>query len=106
MKRILLICTLLLVLLVGGCKSKKDKIVGSWYREKSQSLAFTLYDDGTCEIPGEYGTGTWAIVNDNQFKLMNYYGESETATIKEISENKMVLSSGEDEVIFIRNPQE
>ena len=106
MKKNFLIGALVLVLLLGGCKSKEDKIVGSWYRDGSQSLAFTLYDDGTCDIPGEYGTGTWAIVNNNQFKLTNYYGESEIANIEEISGEKFILSSDGQEVTFIRTPHE
>ena len=33
-----------------GKKNKKKLIIGTWYRQGSDDLAFTIYDDGTCMI--------------------------------------------------------
>lgn len=80
-KRILSVALLALLLSVAltACGKKlADQLPGSWYREGRSKPLFTLYDDGSCEIDGEYGTGRWALVNDNQLKLTNFYGESVT----------------------------
>lgn len=86
-----------MLLLLAGC-SKGDRIsskmAGAWYPEGSDEASFTLYDDGTCDIAYEYGTGTWSIVNENQLKLTNYYGETQVATVSEVSKDKLVLTSG------------
>ena len=82
--KILLMITFFLLLL-AGCAEKinfEAQLAGKWYSEGSQEAAFILYDDGTCEISGEYGTGTWSVVNDNQLKLTNFYGETETSTVE------------------------
>ena len=52
-----------------GCrkKNKKKLIIGTWYRQGSDDLAFTIYDDGTCMIDNDYGKGTWSIANEDQF---------------------------------------
>ncbi len=73
---------------------------GSWYIDGNQEPAFILYDDGTCEIDNEYGTGTWSVVNENQLKLTNYYGETKVATINELTDDKLVLGNGDDTQIF------
>ena len=66
------------VKLLGG-GSYEDKLPGEWYADPEASSIdeplFTLYTDGTCTIWGEYGTGHWALVNDNQLKLTNIYGQ-------------------------------
>ena len=87
---LLLVLMLLALTACGG--SVENQLVGTWSREGNTGTAFVLYSDGSCEIAGEYGTGKWAIVNDNQLKLTNYYGESETATIEKISDKEMTLS--------------
>jgi len=58
---------IILTLLLTGCTEKTDfesQLVGTWYMEGNQEASFVLYDDGTCEITGEYGTGTWSVGND------------------------------------------
>ena len=80
----------------------EDQLVGSWYRNGKTSITrdgtrgpiFTLYDDGTCELASEYGTGTWSIVNENQLKLTNFYGESETETIASVEDGRFILDDG------------
>lgn len=89
------LCMTGLLVSFSGCGNKisEDKLVGAWYLEGKDSPAFTLYNDGTCEMKGEYGTGTWALVNENQLKLTNYYGESDTATVTSIEKGCLTLSN-------------
>lgn len=107
MKKIWLSMLLSFVVLLSGCGTNYEKqLVGTWYREGASSPAFILYDDGTCEIDGEYGTGSWAVVNDDQFKLTNFYGESETATIAKADKETFVITDGSNEVRFYKTPTE
>ena len=62
---------------------------GDWYLEGSDRLRFTIYDDGTVNIPGTYGTGKWSIVNDNQLKISDFYGESTVLKIEDIDKDSM-----------------
>lgn len=56
-----------------GCGKNVEKLViGDWYLEGSDDLSFTIYDDGTVNIPGTYGTGRWSIVNDDQLKITDF----------------------------------
>lgn len=59
--------------------SYENQLTGSWYAEPGTARVsgpiFTLYSDGTCEIDGQYGTGTWAVVNDGLLKLTDFYGQ-------------------------------
>ena len=94
----------LLVLLVGCNKSVslKSQLVGSWYKDGKTSVnrdggrgpAFTLFDNGTCEIATEYGTGHWAVVNENQLQLTNFYGETEVSTIESVENGCLKLENG------------
>ena len=105
--KILLMITFFLLLL-AGCAEKinfEAQLAGKWYSEGSQEAAFILYDDGTCEIYGEYGTGTWSVVNDNQLKLTNFYGETETSTVVSIENNCLTLDDGGKLVLFWNSPQ-
>lgn len=93
---LLLSCILLLMLLLTACGGMEKKLVGSWYGEGDSSPAFILYNDGTCEIQNEYGTGKWAVVNDNQLKLTNFYGESLVGTIVSVKGGCLTISAGDD----------
>lgn len=98
-----LVVVLIIVLFskcVGG--SVEDMLVGSWYTSEYDSLAFVLYDDGTCKLDGEYGTGKWAVVNDNKLKLSNFYGETVTPEIVDISNNELVLNYGSSTRTFVK----
>ena len=35
-----------------GKKNKKELIIGTWYRQGSDDLAFTIYDDGKYSLQG------------------------------------------------------
>lgn len=108
---VLLIVLSLLLCTSCGKKSMEDQLVGSWYvngktsitRDGTRGPIFTLYDDGTCKIASEYGTGTWSVVNENQVKLTNFYGESQTATIASIEDGKFTLDDG---TVYLSEPTE
>ena len=94
----------------AGVKSRSttqyiQNLPGSWYGPGDTYPAFTLYDDGTCEIAGEYGLGTWNVVNNNIFRLSNMWSETETATIKSLENGVLVLTDGEYESFFYNTPQ-
>ena len=98
-----LVVVLIIVLFtkcVGG--SVEDMLVGSWYTAEYDSLAFVLYDDGTCKLDGEYGTGKWAVVNDDKLKLSNFYGETVTPEIVDISKDELVLNYGSSTRTFVK----
>ncbi len=96
---LLLVVVLLSICLTACGKSMEDQLADSWYpnghavsqQDGGKGPAFTLYSDGTCKIAGEYGTGHWSVVNDNQLKLTNYYGESETVTIVSVEDGCLTL---------------
>lgn len=106
MKTRVISLTLALALCLGlaacGGGSLEKQLIGSWYRngqttsnrDGGKGPSFTLYSDGTCEIATEYGTGTWAVVNGNQLKLTNFYGETETATIESLENGRLTLDTG------------
>lgn len=105
--KILLTITILILSLVG-CTEKaniKSQLVGAWYQEGTQEATLVLYDDGTCEIAGEYGTGTWSVVNDKLLKLTNYYGEVENANIISIENNCLTLGDEYNKSQFWNSPQ-
>ena len=97
---------LIVSILLGGCGSSINKdVIGSWYRENCDTPSFVLYEDGTCEIDGEYGQGTWKIVDDDELVLSNYYGETQSATIKSIKSGCLVLESDGYETTFYSLPK-
>lgn len=109
-------CVFLLILMFAGCGGAgapgltgnryEKKLVGSWYFEGSDEPAFVLYGDGTCEIAYEYGTGTWAVLDDNLLKLSNFYGETETGYILSLEDGVLTLGDGgENESTLYDTPQ-
>lgn len=71
-------------------KHKAEKlVVGDWYRQWSESLTFTIYDDGTVNIPGSYGLGKWSVANEDQLILTDFYGETTILKIVGIDEDNM-----------------
>lgn len=95
MKKFLSVISLILlvILIMTGCGNGglEKKLATSWYFADDDSPIFSLYTDGTCTIPGEYGTGTWVLVNDNQLKVTSYYGESLVLTIESINNGVMTV---------------
>lgn len=81
----------------SGGKNSAELLCNTWYKETlspfpSRTLYLTIYNDGTYKQSGQYGTGKWSIVNDNQLKLTDYYGQSDTYTIDSVSADTLVLS--------------
>lgn len=78
------------VLLTGCGNSLERKIVGEWKDIDSEDRTLEFYEDGTCKILSEYGTGTYTIDSNNQLKITDYYGSAETydyVELEEIDEN-------------------
>ncbi len=108
MKEKWLLIVLICIMALSACGisgNYEHQLTGTWYMEGSKEAAFVLYDDGTCEIAGEYGTGTWSVVNDNQLKLTNFYGEAETMPIVSIENNCLILGDENKQVQFWNRPQ-
>lgn len=105
-----------LLLLCTGCgksASMEDQLAGSWYKDGETSVTrdgtrgpiFTLYDDGTCELASEYGTGRWSVVNNDQLKLTNLYGESSTATIVSAGNGELILEADGTQTTYLNEPK-
>ena len=77
--------------LTGCCQNVEKLVVGDWYLEGSERLRFTIYDDGTVNIPTTYGTGKWSIVNKDQLKVSDFYGETFVLKIDDIDKNSMTV---------------
>ena len=84
------------------------KLLGEWYADPEASSIdeplFTLYTDGTCTIWGEYGTGHWALVNDNQLKLTNIYGQ--VLNIFDGSSTPMTIVSLTKDCLTLEDPDQ
>ena len=76
-----------------GIAARKFKklLANNWYRQWSESVSFTLYDDGTVTIPGSYGQGKWALVNDDVLKISDFYGETMTLKIDDLDDQWLVV---------------
>ena len=72
-------------------KEMKKLLANNWYRQWSESVSFTLYDDGTVTIPGSYGQGKWALVNDDVLKISDFYGETMTLKIDDLDDQWLVV---------------
>lgn len=93
---------LALVLSLAGCgKSLEKQLPGSWYLEGENEPYFIFYDGGTWNTLNGYH-GTWAVVNGNQLKLTNSYGEGGIVTIESLKNGCMKLSDsyGNSETIW------
>ena len=84
------ICAVIVCAVVAVCvtqnttgsreKEMKKLLANNWYRQWSESVSFTLYDDGTVTIPGSYGQGKWSLVNDDVLKISDNEIEFMTGT--------------------------
>lgn len=115
LKKAVVILIVLLLFTFTSCgksASLEDQLVGSWYingetsmtRDGTRGPIFTFYDDGTCEIATEYGTGRWSVVNEVQLKITNFYGESHTATIINVENGELILEADGEQVTYLNEP--
>ena len=95
-----IVCAVVAVCVVqnigGREKEMKKLLANSWYRQWSESVSFTLYDDGTVSIPGDYGQGRWSLVNDDILKISDFYGETITMKIDDLDDQWLVVYEIED----------
>lgn len=97
MKKVFLLGMVVIMLSFVACGSKestRDKLVGAWYFKGSDSFAFELYEDGKCEIDGEFGTGRWSYSENGWLTLKNSFGDSEKAYVTEVTDDKLIVSNG------------
>ena len=95
------ICAVIVCAVVAVCvtqnttgsreKEMKKLLANNWYRQWSESVSFTLYDDGTVTIPGSYGQGKWSLVNDDVLKISDFYGETMTLKIDDLDDQWLVV---------------
>lgn len=88
------VCAIAIVCGIGsltlrGKKTTEKLIIGDWYQQWSDSLTFSIYDDGTVNVPDSYGLGKWSLVNDNQLILSDFYGETIILKIENIDADNM-----------------
>ncbi len=88
----LFIVALLSVIVFAGCgkRSFEEQLEGDWYAEGYTEPNFSIYSDGTCEIIDQ-GTCEWTVVNEDQLKLVNSYGETEVFTIVSVKNDCLTL---------------
>ena len=75
-------------------KETVQEIWGTWcFLEDGvlQNDTLEIYSDGTYYMSGEYGVGTWAIVNDSLLKLIDCYDDLQVFTIISIDDTNMTL---------------
>lgn len=99
--------TLLVSAVIGmtGCgkksqpktKTKEELLAGDWYSFFTEP-ALSVYDDGTYTMYGDYGTGHWAIVNEDRLKLTDFYGETHIMRLVDIDESKLTLGPTEADI--------
>ena len=88
----LIILAIALSASVAACSGDlKGKIPGT-YDNGFDRLDF--YSDGTYEESGSYGTGKWTLLDGNTLKLTDFYGETRTHEIKDVTSEGIVLESG------------
>ena len=64
----------LLALTLSAC-GKSSEITGVWYNEKGETL--NVQQDGSYNYEGEYGTGTWKVLDDKKtIEFRDFYGET------------------------------
>lgn len=88
----LLLVAFLLAATLSACGDNvADKIPGTWTNGYS---TYTFYSDGTYEESGHYGTGTWTVLDGDLLKFTNFYGESTTYPLKDVSASTITFDNG------------
>ncbi len=87
MKRKVKLATLILVIVslslsLSACGKVEKEIVGMWYDSDGDVL--NVQKDGTYNYEGEYGTGTWKILDDKEtIEFKDFYGSTKNIEIIE-----------------------
>ena len=94
--------------LTGCGKSTEELLEGDWYEEGGYAYQpdFQIYDDGTCKITGTYGEGKWAIVNKEQLKITNFYGEVYVLDIESVDKDCLQIRRSQSEVVSYYHTRE
>lgn len=66
----------------------KKLVLGDWYMSGNDYISFSIYDDGTSKIHGDYGLGKWSVQNDELLILSDFYGQTRTYKIKDIDKSR------------------
>lgn len=78
---------ILAVLLVGGilsaCSIGSQKVVGKWYDKSGKCL--DIRKDGSWQLDGLYGKGTWEYLDDGIIEFTDFYGEVDEGELCENS---------------------
>ena len=61
-----------ILLCFSACGKTEDEIIGKWYDSEGDVLR--VQKDGTYNFEGEYGSGTWKILDDETIEFMDFYG--------------------------------
>lgn len=81
--------TVLLLFFLSSCGSSLEKkLPGSW---NNGFHTLTFYSDGSYEESLSYGTGTWTILDGDTLKLTDFYGSTNTYSIKNITDDSMTV---------------
>lgn len=84
-------------------KTKEELLAGDWYSYYTEP-ALSIYDDGTYTMYGDYGTGHWSIVNEDQLKLTDFYGETHVMRLIDVDETKLTLGPTDSDIAGGSNP--
>lgn len=67
---------------LSACGGKENEIVGMWYDDDGEVL--NVQKDGTYNFDGEYGSGTWKILDDKEtIEFTDFYGMTKNIEITE-----------------------
>lgn len=67
---------------LSACGGIEDEIIGMWYDDDGEVLS--VQKDGTYNFEGEYGSGTWKILDDDEtIEFTDFYGMTKNIEITE-----------------------
>lgn len=92
-KRILsLLLALALIVSMAACGgSLQNKLPGTY---NLGGHVLQIYSDGTYTETMHYGTGSWTLLEGNILKLTDFYGQSKTYELEDVTEEGIVLKNG------------
>lgn len=82
-------CLILFFSMLVSCENSKD-FVGKWYDKNGRCL--DIRKDNTYKLDGEYGTGTWKILDGGEIEFIDFYGDSNTSELKKHKEYGLYIS--------------